>query len=304
MKFVPVKVSRMAGRAMLAGKVHSPTILFAAGVVGVVGTTVLACRATMKLEEVLSEAEDVAGAADLALDSDAQYSEDDHKHDMRLLTFRTAGKVTVLYAPAALLGIASIACLAGSHNILSKRNAALTAAYAAVDKAFREYRSRVIEELGEDKDREFRHGVTTRTIVEETKNGPVTREIKTFGGASMYAKIFDDTNPNWCIAPEYSLNFLRIAQATLSDKLRADGHLFLNDVYRALGFPDTKAGAIVGWFYDEKRLPGSHGNNFVDFGLFDKGKELELHEFVSGREGTLLVDFNVEGPILDYLRRN
>ena len=79
--------------------------------------------------------------------------------------------------------------------------------------------------------------------------------------------------------------------------LRRKGHLYLNEVYDMLGIPRTKAGQIVGWIYDEEHPVG---DNYVDFGIYDSNKP-RVRDFVNGYERTVLLDFNVDGNILDMM---
>jgi hypothetical protein len=144
------------GRQILIGKKNSPTIFFASGVAGVIGTTVLACKATLKLEGILEEAE--VSREQVQEFKHKDYSEKDRKQDAVRITARTAGKIVKLYAPAVGVGIISVTALTGSHVVLSRRNAAIMAAYSALDKGFNEYRQRVSAEFGEDKELELRHG--------------------------------------------------------------------------------------------------------------------------------------------------
>ena len=91
--------------------------------------------------------------------------------------------------------------------------------------------------------------------------------------------------------------FLRRQQDAANDRLKSDGYLFLNDVYEMLGFPKTKAGQMVGWIYDEKN---PNGDNFVDFGIYDISKPANS-KFVNGYERSIILDFNVDGVILDLM---
>ena len=91
--------------------------------------------------------------------------------------------------------------------------------------------------------------------------------------------------------------FLRHQQNYANDILKNRGYLFLNEVYDMLGFPRTKYGQIVGWVYDEKN---SNGDNFVDFGIYDKDNP-EKRKFVNGYETAIWLDFNVDGNILDLI---
>jgi hypothetical protein len=78
--------------------------------------------------------------------------------------------------------------------------------------------------------------------------------------------------------------------------LRARGHVFLNDVYDSLGIPRSKAGAVVGWVLNRN----GEGDNFISFGVFD-GTTQEIRDFVNGYEGSILLDFNVDGVIYDKI---
>lgn len=284
-------VTSKVGRQLLHVQKHSPAILLAAGVVGVVGATVLACKATLNLDEILekhSDAEDV-------IDTATGISEDEAKKIKVALYIRTAARIGKLYAPAVGLGLVSIAALTTSHVVLNRRHLAVTAAYAALDKGFRQYRDRVIKELGIEKDREFRYGTETREIVEETEEGPVVKTVKQVGpeGASVYAVFFDEGNRHWSRRWADNSLFLRCQQDWANDRLRAQGHLFLNEVYDMLGIDRTPAGAIVGW------VVGA-GDNYVDFGVFSNDLEAG-RRFVNGEERSILLDFNVDGPIWDKI---
>lgn len=284
------------GKKLLLAQKHTPTILFAAGIIGVVATAVLASRATLKLDDILDEHEDqidmIKGA------SPAGYSEQDRKQDLIVTYIRTSSKVAKIYAPAVIVGLASIAALTGSHVVLNRRNVALTAAYAAVDKAFRQYRDRVLEEYGYDKDQELRYGYEEREIVEETKQGPKTTMVKkvSINSASMYAKWFDEGNPNWEPSAGRNMMFLRMQQQFANDKLHMNGYLFLNDVYEMLGMKRTSEGQAVGWVLD-----GGNSDNFVDFGFEGKQNQEGVRDFINGWNKALLLDFNVDGVMWDKI---
>jgi len=291
MKFVPDNLSRKFGRQILIAQKHSPTLLFVAGVVGVAASTVLACRATLKLEELMAEIEDDLNTAKHL--KHEKYSEDDRKKDIAYVYIRTGVKITKLYGPSIVLGVASVGALAGSHHILSKRNAALTAAYASLQKGFNEYRQRVVDELGEDKERELRYQVKDVADGKDETGKKKTVKQAT-GSPSVYARFFDQNNKNWNTTAEYNLLFLRCQQNYLNDKLKARGHVFLNEVYDELGMDHSTEGAVVGWLWN------SEGDQYIDFGIFDSPACETFYEFAAGREGVWL-DFNVDGIIYDKI---
>jgi hypothetical protein len=287
-------VTSKVGRQVLIAQKHSPTILFGVGIVGVVGTAVLASRATLKADAVTADAQQKL--KEISKLEAVNYTEEDRQKDKALVMGQTAVKLVKLYAPAVAVGTLSIAALTGSHHVMSRRNAGLMAAYATLEKGYEQYRQRVLAEVGEEKEREFRYGMETRTVVDETDKGPVTSEVKRVApnGQSVYAKFFDEFSSSWQRNPEYNYIFLKCQQNYANDMLRARGHLFLNEVYDMLGIERTTAGSVVGWVISKT------GDNFVDFGIFD-GDNPRARDFVNGREGSILLDFNVDGVIYDKI---
>lgn len=297
LELIKTAVTSRAGLAVLAVQQKSPTLLLGAGVVGVIGTVVLASRATLQLDEVIDKFETRKKMMhDLLETVPEDYTPAKAKSDSLLIHTKLVTDVVKLYGPAVVLGSLSIAALVGSHVILSRRNAGLIAAYTAIDKAFKEYRSRVVADQGEEKDLEYMYESNTREVYSEGKKGePKVEEIKTFGtGRSPYSVVFDADNLNWGPVPETNVFFLRQQQQYCNDRLRARGHLFLNDVYRELGFPDTEAGAVTGWIYGE-------GDDFIDFGIWEGCTYEQIKEFLRGPNGSLLLDFNVQGSIYKRL---
>lgn len=262
-----------------------------------VTSTVLACRATLKLEETLDE---YRRNKDIVYDEHHEHfgydaSDDDVEKSVHFI--HAAMSVAKLYAPSVIIGSASIGMLTQSHNILVKRNAALTAAYAALDKGFREYRARVVAKYGKDVDDELRYGTEEIMSDEYKKKTGKTHRVGP-DGASIYARFFDQLNPNWGKDPELNKLFLRTQQNYLNDLLHARGHLFLNEAYDSLGFDHSQAGSVVGWI-----LHPDH-DNFVDLGVFNSNANDNVRDFVNGQEGSVLLDFNVDGLIFDKIDGN
>lgn len=282
---------------------HSPEILAGVGVVGVVGSLVLACKATTKLSDVLEESKEQLDkikevAADPAYEE--KYSQDDAKKDTTIIYVQTAMKVTKLYAPSVILCASSLGCLLASNNILKKRNAALSAAYMTVDKSFKEYRKRVADRFGEEVEKEIRYNIKAEEITKVDEDGnEVTETVKVMDGTddpnsySDYARFFDESCAAWQNDAEYNLTFLKAQQQYANDLLKARGRLFLNEVYRMLGIDETKAGQVVGWVYNPDNPTG---DNFVDFGIYNMQRE-RVRAFVNGYEPNILLDFNVDGVI-------
>lgn len=307
MNSIMTTLTRSLSRSGLKLKKHSPEILLVAGIVGAVTSAVMACKATLKANDIVEESRtkidtihEVSENPEMA----EKYSEEDKKKDLAIVYTQTAVKFIKLYGPSVLLGVASLGCMVGSNRILNKRNVALAAAYATVDKGFKEYRGRVIERFGKELDKELRYNIKAqefeKVTVDDNGNETVTTETVEVADPnhySPYAIIFDDGNTGWDKDPELTKFFLIQQQNYANDLLKSRGHLFLNEVYDMLGAKRTKAGAQVGWVYDEKN---ASGDNFVDFGIFDINNP-KARDFVNGYERVIILDFNVDGVILDLI---
>lgn len=310
---IVTKMNGVVGKVGFKFKKYSPEILVATGIVGVVTSAVMACKATTKVNKIVEETKETIDKIHTALDkgvTDAgeDYSVEDSKKDLTIVYTQTAVKFVKLYGPSVLLGTLSITSILASNNILRKRNVALGAAYAALDKGFKDYRKRVIDKFGEAVDKELKYNlkakkVEEKVIDEETgKEKKVKNTIDVTTGeemASPYARFYDDGCKGWEKDSESNLFFLRAEQNFANDLLKSRGYLFLNEVYERLGIKPTKMGQVVGWIYDP-RNPDHNGDNYVDFGIYDIHRE-KARDFVNGYERVILLDFNVDGPIIDRL---
>lgn len=305
-------VSRSFNKVGFKIKKHSPEILVAAGVVGVVVSGVMACKATLKATEVLDNAKkDINDIRDVAADAEAgiipadKYTQEDYKKDLTIVYVQTGVKLAKLYAPAIAIGALSITGIVASNRILSKRNAAIAAAYATVDRGFKEYRGRVIERFGKELDRELKYDIRAKEIgeikVDEKGKEKVVKETvntATVSERSSTSRVFDETCPNWERNAEYNNMFLRQTESWANRKLQEDGFLFLNDVYDMLGFQKSQAGQVLGWIYDPN---DPTCENYVSFGIddiHDENKRL----FINGHEYSIILDFNTDGDILSLMK--
>ena len=195
-----------------------------------------------------------------------------------------------------------------SHNIIRKRNMALAAAYATVDKSFKDYRGRVVERFGKELDKELKYNIKTKeieeTIVDEDgKTQTVKKTVIDHWEPSEFAIFFDEYCSGWTKSPEANKAFLINVQNWANEKLKTQGHLFLNELYDMLGAQRTRAGNEVGWIYDEDGV--CCGDNYVDLGIFDQVGVNKYDErkraFINGHERSILIDPNVDGPILSKL---
>jgi len=324
---------------------NAPKILLGVGITSIVGGTIVACKQTLKVEEILDDhqnsVEEIHDLRNKSLESDHLpgdygYTEKDMKKDLTKTYIRTAGRMMVNYSvPVALIG-GGIICCVSSHNILNTRYLTALAAYDALGKKFADYRKRVIEDFGPEADELYRYGIEKHEELVETKTkkGNVKKKLETTykprpEGLSEFAVIFGPDYSSNAIRPrdyagdgysrntimairQKNLEFLRSVQAQCNDKLKREGHLFLNDVYRMLGmlFPtedgkftsDRACGAINGWVWitdDEGNYIGP-GDGYVDFGIFDIDDE-NKQAFVDGFEDNIWLDFNCDGIMYDLI---
>ena len=296
------------GSLGLKAKAVSPEIFIGVGIGCMVAGAVYACKATLKADKVIEEKnanlEKVKEARAAVLSDDELYKDftedvysvQDYRKDLVITYVGAAKGFLKLYGPSIILGAVGIASILYGHNILSRRNLAIAAAYETIKEGYSEYRKRVVDELGEDADKRFRYGVQKKDIEyeEEKEDGTVKKKTKknadVLEGYSKNAKFFDSASQYWCKSAEYNLLFLRERQEYANNILQQRGHLFLNEVYDMLGIPRTEEGQVEGWRKD--------GVGFVDFGIYELYREA-ARDFVNGYENVILLDFNVDGNILN-----
>lgn len=329
---------------------NAPKILLGLGITSMVGGTVVACKQTLKVEEILDDHQNsVEQIHNIRNISESEkdngdfytekycYTEKDMKKDLCKTYIRTTGRIMKIYSvPVALIG-GGIISVVSSHNILNARYITALAAYDALGKKFAEYRKRVIEDFGPETDELYRYGINKNEEIVETttKKGNVKKKLETTysprkEGLSEFAVIFgpdyssNALRPNDYAGDGYSRNtiqairnknmeFLLSVQAQCNEKLKREGHLFLNDVYRMLGmlFPtndggftsDRACGAINGWIWvtdDEGNYIGP-GDGYVDFGIFNFDETTNRQAFVDGFEENIWLDFNCDGIMYDLI---
>lgn len=311
MKDLTNKLTRLVGNASLKLKKHSPEILMVAGIAGTVASTVMACKATPKVNQILEENKKTIDIIHDGMENGHieghEYTKEDGKKDLTMIYAQMGVKIAKEYAPAIVIGALSITSIVAGHRILKGRNLALAAAYAAVDKGFKSYRKNVVDRFGNEIDKELRYNIKAKEIetieVDEKGKETIKKEIVNIAEGnplndySEFARVWDTGNPGWSKDPEYNLTYLRQQQNFLNDVLKTRGHLFLNEVYDLLGFPRTKKGQVFGWIYNSK---DKYSDGFVDFGIYNINRQTN-RDFINGYERSIVLDFNVDGPILEMI---
>lgn len=319
MKFpikLPEKATRVIGRAILKGKKVSPEICVVSGLLCGGAAIVMTGVRTWKNKEKLSQ--DIHDVKETKKNLKAAKTENkpelikEEKNELVKTSGALVKDIAKTYWIPAVLSMSSLGLIVGSHAVLRKRLSATTAAYALLMDSYKKYRSRVVEELGAEKDQEFMHGVKMVDSV-DAETGEVTKRpmVDKAKAISPYARWFDEgafdsstgqwlyRNYAWRDNPMMNECTIRGAQVTANQLLKAKGFLFLNEVYDMLGLPKSVDGQIVGW-----DMCGD-GDKYIDFGVFPEGgHQLPVNKaFLEGRNPNALLDFNVDGPILGALEK-
>lgn len=294
---LPNGVPSKLARPMLKLQKVSPQIMFGAGVAGIVTAGVLACRSTLKIDEVLDKAESRELAIkQLTTDRAEGFEQDKFDGHMTRAKVKLVLDMAKLYAPAVGVAAVSIALLTGSHVTLTRRHGAAVAAYATLDKAYEQFQQRVEDKYGAEEAEQLRHGVVTVEETVSTDEGK-TKKVKRArsAGLSEYAQLFCEGNINWEPNPHSNWFFLSAQQRYWNDRLQTRGHVFLNEVLDALGFERTQAGQAVGWVAGEFERDG-----YISFGI-DSERSEKVRDFMAGVEHSIWLDFNVDGVVWDKI---
>lgn len=263
-------------RAKLQVKKYEPEIRVYSGVGMMAGGTVAAVVATNKTARILDD-----------LDEDKMLIQEIHtdqlvaEKEIKKASLKAGGKVAMAYAPAALLTIGGALNILQGFKVIKGRYASTCAALAVAQQQIEEYRSRVIDQVGEEKEQEIQ-----KTTTDKTKEGTVKPK------GSVYQRMFDERSSEYRKGDaNYNYAFIASTKAYYNEVLQTRGHVFLNEVYDGLGLDPTPEGQVLGWIRDGK------GDGYIDFGLELGG----CKDFIEGKVDTVMLDFNVDGVVYDQI---
>lgn len=301
------KAGQILMKTKLGIKKHSPEILVATGIGTGIVAAVIACKQTIKANDIIAEArknlQNIEDVKELAANNEVEYTEENEQEDRKTIGMQVAVGMVKTYALPVGLGILSITCILAGHHILKKRNVALAVAYSALSTDFMNYRKRVVDKYGKDVDFMLKNGLEKQIVANQVVD-PETGEVKetkeevlTYEGdkLSQYARVFDEVgSTQWTPSADHNRAFLLMEQNYFNERIRTRGYIFLNEVYERLGFRPTKAGSVVGWVYQNADYEG------IDFGIFTAHTQ-KAAEFLEGTEPSIILDFNVQGDILSLV---
>lgn len=302
-KKITMKLGRRASLTQLKVLKHSPEMGVGLGLVALGAAAVLLARAHKRSDDVHAENK---GYVDLVERDIDQVERDmgvpyDARQRAQILApvyTRYAIDVVKLYAPPVILGTIGTGLVLGAHKIQRSRIQGLGAALLVVQQGFEEYRKRVIGEQGEEADRRFLWGLDTQTVskvhvTEDGKKKKTKVEENRIGESlspTMYSRLFDHTCPSWMNDGQVTQQILINTEAVFNELLHRKGYVYLNEVYRSLGYEETKAGQVVGWHLE---APGSDRN--ISFGLDNEATDEMI------RRNIWMLDFNVDGSIWELM---
>lgn len=308
-------VTGFISKSALTVKKHLPEILTVVSALGTVAAVVLAVKESRKADAILEEHDKKMEALRKVKENPEEYlaegetyTEEDYRKDL-IITYTETGKEFVkIYWKSALCALGSIVCGFSATGMLRSRNASLAALYMMTQNGWNEYRERVRDKFGEQQELDIFHGVDKEEIVEtyvDEKGKEKTKKTTktTVSPLSPYTVIFaefnDDgtRNPNWSDDYEKNLMFLKAEQRYANDRLIAKGHIILAEIKERLGLPIKATDYVVGWFHDKLRPTG---DNYIDFGI-DRTPTHNFDNDIHDHNACVVLDFNVDGPILDYL---
>ena len=304
MKFfenVAAKAVGIAQNTAFKVKKASPELLMFAGGAAIVGGVIVACKSTVKALDIIENYDKTMSAIEQATEESEKlnYTNEQRKKDIITVHVQTGIKLGKVYAPAAGLVVGGLVCMGLSHGIMKKRHIEAVAAYKALDKAFKAYRKRVAEKYGEEEEEAVYYNYERKDI-KGVEGIPDEKNAKVFDGSaanlneySVYSRFFDETSSLYSRDPVTNKTTIIMVEKWANNVLNSRGYLFLNEVYRELGFEDTPEGQLVGW------LKGN-GDDYVDFKVNNAYRKAN-REFVNGLEPVVLLDFNVDGVIYDKI---
>lgn len=279
---------------------NTPDIYIGLGIVGVAVGSYLAIKAGKQAADIVNNVKEDIKFIDDSLEEVSEVTEEHIKEAEKEkieLKVKAGVELAKIISPVVITNVVTIAMFLKGHEMNKKRLLAVGAAYNALNLDYSKYRDRVKEKLGEKEELAIRHNTPIVTI--EEKDDKTDKKKKTDGydvsnktEYSPFCKFFDATSPAWEKSATYNLTFLRAQQKMANDQLRNNGYLFVNDLYKNLGLEPIPEGQLFGWVYDADE------DTTIDFGLYNIHDEA-VRRFVNGVEPVVLLDFNVQGYILD-----
>lgn len=295
-----LNLTNVLASANLFMKKNGPTIAIGAGTIGLVAAGIgAAVISYKKAHKIVDEHKKKIEQVNKMVEEGAEESK--VQEEIGKTYISTGFEFLKAYAIPATAGLASVLLIAGGTKGMLNKQAALASALSVEFAANKKLRKALEDLIGKEEVIEKLYSsekveATTEITEDGTEVITKTENVLVWDGINMsqYAKVFDSTSRSWTVDPESNIIFLKHQQAVANSLLQKRGYLFLNEVYKLLDIKPTKAGQIVGWVY---KKDNPVGDNYIDFGIYDMNNA----RAVNGLENVLLLDFNVDGNILDMI---
>ena len=261
---------------------HAPAIMVGAGALSVIGGTVMACKSTLRAEQVLDECK-----------IDLLETDPESKKELVATYGRNVIRVTKLYGPSILMIGGGLGIMIFGHRILNKRYIVLAGAYSALNREFKHYRNNIRTDYGVDADIGAKHDMTVEEVTKKEyafvpKDPDIFIPDRDLGdGAVFWGYAY---SPNATDDPSANEKILREIEREANDMFKRQGYLYLQDVYYMLGLSEKHEDDGIGWVY-------GIGDDYIDFGIYN----VRNARASAGYEEVFLLDFNHDGCILPYL---
>ena len=238
-----MEVSKVVNDIRNSIKKNSPEILTGIGIAGMVTTTVLAVRATPKAIQLIEQ---------------KRWEESDRDDVPELTPIETIKCTWKCYIPAFVTGSFSVACLVTANKASVRRSAALATAYSLSETALKDYRRKVVETMGEEKDVEVREAI----VKDKMEQDPVTnKEVIIIDGSGVLC--YDTYTGRYF---ESSKDVITKAENTLNREVRDSMYVSLNDFYYEIGLKPIKDGDDIGWNIDNGYIDIVYSSQLADDG--------------------------------------
>lgn len=237
-----LNLPKLVKSAQLTIAKHSPEILTGIGIAGMITSGILAVRATPKALLLI----------------EAKHTELGLEHDEKLPPAEAVKATWKCYIPAAVTSLMSIICLVGASSVSARRTAALATAYKLSETALAEYQEKVIEEVGEKKERVIRDKVAEECV----KKDPVSNHevIITGKGTTL---CYDGTFGRYFRS---DIDSIKKAINKVNRNVVTDMYVSLNDFYDEIGLSPTKIGDDLGWNLDDGEIDVDFSSQLAEDG--------------------------------------
>lgn len=285
---------------------HSPEILMVGGIIS--GVAAIGSAIYVSITKTPAVIEDTKLTLDAiheiseyveSSNDEVSYTEEERKKEIALTYIQTGRKLIRIYSLPFALEIVSVTSFLASNHILKKRNVALAAAAAALQKSYHDYRMRVRDEIGFEKEDAIFYGREIKTIETEQidENGKTKKKkekVEVRSAKDPFTFCIDESWHGWDDDLDIVYGSLEAYQDYNNRLFHRIGQRTMNDVLDSLGLERTKIGQTHGWLDKPEDVDR---DCYIVFNIQRSNKEIN-----DEIKPCFYITFNVDGPIIDYYK--